>query len=139
VKSTFQLDQTIALVVGNAYYDLHNCFDFVGFEYRPTEKKVRLEWQRGAGDWVAKDLPTKLVLIFEGVANFAARRRDDEMPFTEDSCLASITFLPPELSDNFAALCPDHRSDDEHLSIEFQSGASIKIWAESVAHEIQTG
>ena len=36
--ATFQLDQITAIVVGDAYYDLHNCFDFVSVEYRPTEK-----------------------------------------------------------------------------------------------------
>jgi len=138
MRSSFQLDQTIAIVVGSQYFDLHNCFDFVGYEYQVTEKKARLEWQRGAGDWVSKNLPSKLVLLFEGVTNLAAERRNDEMPFTEDCCLASITFLPPELADNFSAICPNHRSDDEHLSIKFQSGSGVKVWAESVTHQIKS-
>lgn len=135
--STFTLDQTIAIVAGEAYYDLHNCFDFVGFEYRSSEKKARLEWQRGAGDWVSQELPKKLVLCFSGVVNITVQRRNDEMPFTEDSCLESITFLPPALSDNFGAVCSGGRFDDEHLSIEFRSGSGVKIWADSVTHEIE--
>jgi hypothetical protein len=137
VRTSFQLDQTIAVVADGAYFDLHNCFDFVGFEYRATEKKARLEWKRDTGDWVAKGLPKKLILSFDGVTNFAAKKRDDEMPFTEDSCLASITFLPPELSGHFDAVYPGKRFKDEHLSIEFQSGSGFKIWAESATHEIE--
>ena len=137
MKTTFQLDQITALVVGDAYYDLHNCFDFVGVEYRPTEKKARLEWQCGEGNWEAKNLPMKLILLFEGVTNYAAQRRDASMPFSEDSCVASITFLPPGLNDHFEAVCPAFRCDDEHLSIMFQSGSGIKIWAEQVTHAIE--
>jgi hypothetical protein len=66
------------------------------------------------------------------VLNFAAKKRDDEMPFTEDDCVASISFLPRELSEEFDAICPDHRSAGEHMSICFQSGSCVKIWAESV-------
>lgn len=136
MRSNFQLDQTIAIVAEDTYYDLHNCFDFVGFEYRPTEKKARMEWRRGTGAWVSGDLPIKLVLSFTDVTNFASHRRDDEMPFTEDSCVASVTFLPSELANNFEAICPGHRSDDEHLSLRFQSGSGIKVWAESVKIEV---
>ena len=135
MRTNFQLDQTIALVVGNLFFDLHNCFDFVGYEYHPSEKKAKLEWLRDSSDWVPSVLPHRLILFFDGVTNFAVQRRNDDTPFTEDDCLASISFLPAELRDFFDAVCPDHRSDDEHMSICFQSGASIKIWAESVTLE----
>jgi len=136
VRSTFQIDQTIAIVIGDLYLDLHNSFDFIGYEYKSSEKIARLEWRRGDGNWISKELPEKLILSFKGVTNFAAQRRDGAMPFTEDNCLANITFLPAGLEDNFAAICPGHRSDDEHLSFAFQSGAGVKVWAESVSHEI---
>ena len=136
MQSTFQLDQSIAISADGMYCDLHNCYDFVGFEYRATEKKARFEWKRGDGDWIAAESPKRLFLSFDGVANFAVLKRDDEMPFTEDSCVASITFLPPELSDHFDAICPGERFENEHLSINFQSGSAIKIWAASVTHEI---
>lgn len=135
MRSTFELDDTIALSVGAAYYDLHNDFDFVGYEYRPTERKARFDWMRSDGDWVAEGLPARISLAFDGVSNFAAKRRDDEMPFTEDDCVASISFLPKELAEEFEAICPGHRSEDEHMGICFQSGSSVKIWAESVRHE----
>jgi hypothetical protein len=98
MRSTFHLDDVIALVAGTAYFDLHNNFDFVGYEYRPTEKKARFDWVRSDGDWVPEGLPARLALLFEGVSNFAAKRRDDEMPFTEDDCLSSISFLPQNFS-----------------------------------------
>jgi hypothetical protein len=136
MRSTFEIDQMIAIVAGGAYYDLHNCFDFVRFDYAPTRREVRLEWQRSHGAGIPQDAPERFVLRFEGVQDVAIQRRDRDMPFTEDSCVASVTFLPPDLEDRFDAICPEYRSADEHFSIEFQSGLGIKIWAESVIHEI---
>ena len=139
MRTTFQLDDSYALVAGESHFDLHNHFDFVGFEYRSSEKKARLEWQRGIEEWVPKTLPNRLALVFEGVTNLVVQRRDDYLPFSEDSCVASISFLPPALADRFDTPCPGHRSDDEHLSIQFQSGAGIKIWADSATCESLPG
>jgi hypothetical protein len=69
------------------------------------------------------------------VSNGAVRQRDDEMPFAEDNCLASITFLPESLNEDFDAICFGDRFPNEHMSLTFQSGAGIKIWAECVHHE----
>lgn len=135
MRSTFQLEDMIALVAGPSYFDLHNDFDFVGYEYRPTERKARFDWVRSDGDWVPEGLPARLALIFDRVSNFAAKRRNDEMPFTEDDCLSSISFLPREFSDEFGAVMQGFRSEDEHISLSFQSGSHVKIWAESVHHE----
>ncbi len=135
MRSTFNLDDVIALLAGDAYFDLHNDFDFIGYEYRPTERQARFDWARSDGDWVPEGLPARLTLIFEGVSNFAAKRRDDKMPFTEDDCVSSISFLPRELTEEFDAVMEGFRSDDEHLSLSFQSGSCVKIWAESVRHE----
>ena len=136
MRRNFQLVSTVEIVAGDRHFDLHNCFDFVGFEYQPTEKKACLTWKRGAVEYASPTLPGQLVLTFEGVTNFAVKRRDEDMPFTEDNCVASITFLPPELADNFGAIIQGYRSHDEHLSIEFQSGSGLKIWAETATCEI---
>lgn len=137
MQTTFQVSGTIDLVAEDREYDLHNNFDFVGYEYSPTAKEARLSWRRGEGDWVPKDTPARLTLRFKGVTNLSVRRRDDEMPFTEDDCMASITFAPPEFADDFDSVFGGFRRADEHLAIVFQSGAALKIWAESVVHEIE--
>ena len=110
--ATFDLDGSIALLVGAKYLDLHNSFDFVGCEYRPPERFMQLRWNRGTGEWVSTELPK-----------------------AEDNCVASIAFLPVALNDNFDAVTFGERFPDEHMSLTFQSGAGIKIWAESVQHE----
>lgn len=135
MRSTFDLDGSIALLADAKYLDLHNCFDFVGYEYCPTERFMQLRWNRGTGEWISADLPQGLTLTFVQVSNVAVHQRDDEKPFTEDNCVSHITFLPPALNEEFGAVCPGERFPDEHMSLTFQSGAGIKIWAESVHHE----
>lgn len=135
MRATFDLDGIIVIIADGKHLDLHNCFDFVGYEHRPTERFMRLRWNRGTDEWVSPALPKGLILTFLQVKNVAVRPRDDAMPFTEDNCVASISFLPAALNDEFGAVCFGERFPDEHLSLRFQSGAGIKIWAESVSHE----
>jgi hypothetical protein len=137
MRANFQIQQNIALVVDGNYYDLHNNFDFIGFEYRPTEKVARLEWRRGEGNWIPKNAPAKIILVFSDVTNLAVKRRDDKTPFSEDSCLENITFTPPDSEDQYDVIFPEYRSDDEHLSFGFMSGAGLKIWAKDVTAEIK--
>jgi hypothetical protein len=132
MDATLTLNSAIALVVGDKYLDLHNDFDFTSYAYRPSEQIMWLQWRRGTGEWVSKELPTEIILTFSQVTNVAVRCRDDQMPFTEDSCLASITFLPSTMNDIFDAICIGERFPDEHISLTYQSGAAIKIWAGKV-------
>ena len=136
MRSSFEIHQTIALTAGSDYFELHNDFDFVGFEYRSTARTVSMEWRRGVGHWVSVALPQTVFLLFESVSNLAVQKRNDQMPFSEDSCVANITFLPPDFESDFSAALSNYRSENEHFSIHFQSGAGIKIWAESVSHKI---
>lgn len=70
-----------------------------------------------------------IVLEFRGVASFAASPRDPELPYTEDSCLAFAAITPPEFSSDFKAEFGDYRNESEHLTLRFQSGFGLKIWA----------
>ena len=135
MKSNFEIDQTIALTQGDSYFDLHNCYNFVGFKYKKEEKKLVCSWRVIQGDWVSKNAPNSLILKFEGVEKIKEKERDEGISESEDQTLASISFSPPKNSSNFEVVCPDYRGKDEHLSLEFHSEAWLKVWAESVTLE----
>ncbi len=137
MKTTFEIDQTIALISGESYYDLHNCYDFVGFNHLKRERRVICQWTVTQGDWVSDSLPKGLSLTFNGVKRLKEKERDPKMPKTEDLCLSSISFSPPDFENNYDDICPEYRSDEEHMSLTFESGACLKIWADSVSHEIR--
>jgi hypothetical protein len=132
--SNFTFDSLIEIGCAgrHRYLDLHNCFDWQSITYVSEERRIDMSWIRSPGDWVQLDLPPTLVLEFRGVSNFTACPRDDELPYTEDSCLASVTFSPPEHASDFESALEGYRGDSEHITFSFQSGFGVKIWADVV-------
>ena len=62
MKKNFLVDQAIALSCEQGYYDLHNCFDFSGFEFNVSKKIFRLNFHRAPeskGD--AKELSIEIL------------------------------------------------------------------------------
>lgn len=137
MDSPFTIAMGVQLEEGSRWFDLHNNFDFVRFEHRCDERQVLLHWEKNDGDWVPADAPAKLRLRFIGVSNVAVRRRDADMPFSEDRCVAHVAFAPAKAYDFYDADFGDARCPDEHFSLRFMSGAGIKIWATKV--ELLTG
>lgn len=135
VQSTFQMEDMIALVADGLRLDVHNWYDFDGYHFRPSARTARFEWKRSP-EFGPAETPGGLTIIFEGVSNIAVLRRDDEMPFTEDSCLSSFSFLDECLATEFGAWTGQAAAESDHADLGFQSGARIKVWAESVRHEI---
>jgi hypothetical protein len=130
----FTFDSSIELGCDgkHRYLDLHNCYDWQGFSYFSEERRIEMSWIRSNEPWVHEDLPGSLVLEFRDVSSLATRPRDSELPYTEDSCLASVTFTPPEYASNFDSEFPDYRDESEHLTFCFQSDFGLKIWASEV-------
>jgi hypothetical protein len=128
----FTFDSSIELGFGDRYrwLDLHNCFDWRSLDYLSENRRIQLTWQRGSGEWIQSSLPDIIVLEFRGVARFAVCPRDPELPYTEDSCLAFVTFTPPEFSSDFKSEFGEYRNEAEHLTLGFRSDFGLKIWAE---------
>jgi hypothetical protein len=132
--TNFTFDSSIEIGYGgrHRYLDLHNCFDWQTITYFSEERRIKMTWIRSSGDWVQQDLPPALVLEFRGVSRFAAWPRNPKIPLTEDSCLASATFTPPEYGSDFERMFDGYRSDSEHITFLFMSGFGLKIWAGEV-------
>jgi hypothetical protein len=118
--------------VGNTYLDLHNNFDFIGFEYLLAEKSIIFKWKKSSGTWVPNNSPASVILIFSAVYLFKSKERDPEMPFSEDSCLDSIGFIGNDLIEEVNGFfSPEPAENQTHLNISFTSGFAIKIGADS--------
>ena len=129
INFTFDSSIEIGCDGNHRYLDLHNCYDWQGFSYLSEERRIKMSWIRSSGPWVQEDLPPSLVLEFRDVSKLATRPRDVEYPYTEDSCLESVTFTPPEYASEFGNEFPDYRDEAEHLTFCFRSDFAIKIWA----------
>ena len=129
---TFDTSVELGVAARHRYLDLHNCFDWQSITYLSEERRITMSWIRSTGDWVRPDLPPALALEFRGVSRFTACPRDTDLSYNEDSCLASVTFSPPDFATNFVGVFEGYRGDSEHITFLFQSGFGMKIWAEEV-------
>jgi len=124
-------DDNIALEVDDMYLDLHNNFDFKAIEYNVDKRVIRLLWAKTPGEWVPEKSPRTITLEFLGVKRFKMNARDPNIPFTEDDCLSTIGFLPPDMWDYMDSYSPHKPSAEDDLLMDFMSGAVLKIKAES--------
>ena len=123
----------IAFEKEGEYYDIHNNFDFLGFYYNTAKREIQLNWIKGSGDWVPSNLPKKIDLIIRKVSFLKAQERNDEYPFTEDSCLDCIGFMYHDDLQNMDDYPAYHEpsNDFPHLYLKFMSGFTLKISAEN--------
>jgi hypothetical protein len=109
-------------------FDLHNCFDFVGFTYDVSARTVSLRWI--PNEYTSSERRRSLVVELHGVFHLSSTPRDLEMPFSEDTCLASVGLIPPS-----APMLDSAQSDappDWHHVFSFMSGFMLRIGAESL-------
>jgi hypothetical protein len=55
MKVNFDIIDNYALTYEGRHIDLHNNFDFIGFDYNVAEREVRLNWKKSSGEWVDKN------------------------------------------------------------------------------------
>jgi hypothetical protein len=117
----------IYLHIGGESFDLHNCFDFVGFTYEPTARTAQLRWT--ANEYASAEQRRSLFVEFRGVNYVSATPRDPEMPFSEDTCLSSVGGVEP--TDPTLSVYSDVPAGWHHV-FAFMSGFVLRIGAESV-------
>ena len=79
-------------------FDLHNCFDFIGFTYAVSERRLSLRWI--PNEYAKAGENRRILLEFHDVSHFSCEPRDPAMPFTEDICLVNV-LCEPASSDYF--------------------------------------
>ena len=123
----------IYLESGGESFDLHNCFHFAGFSYELSTRTLSLRWLPNsyAPPVQHRELYIELARVF----HLSASPRDPAMPFTEDICLHSAGFLPPE-----APTMQSGASDappNWHYVFTFTSGFILRVGAETLLCRIE--
>src|SRR5436189_2243548 len=109
-------------------FDLHNCFDFLGFTYDLLQRIVTLRWI--PSEYTPVEQRRALIVEMRGVSHLSSSPRDPDMPFSEDACLSAVGgILPPDPPLN-GVYC-DVGEGCHHI-FTFQSGFVLRIGAESV-------
>jgi hypothetical protein len=133
MKVNFDIIDNHAIAITGRHIDLHNNFDFVGFDYDVAGSVIQLHWKKSSGDWVDKNEFSSLVLIHKGVTFLRVIEQDEKSTYGDDSCLGEITFFPStarEINDSIVPQSKPNEGDD--ILYFFESGQRIRIHCEQI-------
>jgi hypothetical protein len=133
MTSNFRLYLNYAIHIGEKHLDLHNNYDFAGFEYHAANRSLVLFWNSSIEEWVPKDNPPQLVLTISEVEYLLILPRDPGYPFTEDSCLMDFTYFPSsDREENECVGSQELPNEDDDIIFKFQSQMVIRVKGERV-------
>jgi len=133
MKVNFDIIDNYALTYEGRHIDLHNNFDFIGFEYNVADKEIKLHWKKSNGDWVDKNEFSSLVLTHSSVTFLKVIDQDENSTYADDSCLGEITFFPStarEINDSILPQSKPKNGDD--IIYFFESGQCLRIHCKEV-------
>jgi|SRR5579859_5157108 len=129
----FAIDSSIELISNGLIWDLHNCGNFEGLDLQPTENSVLMKWT-AAYPWSGRGNNFSGVnLLFKGLYFLEIGPRDDELPLTEDTCVAEMFQVTPLGRDKDPRLrALTEWSGDFHLFFRFRGSRTIEIGSRTV-------
>lgn len=133
MKVNFDIKDNHALEIAGLHIDLHNNFDFVGFDYNVPDREIKLHWKKSSGEYINKNELSSLILIHKTVAFLKVVEQDERSNYHDDICLAEITFFPStarEINDSVVPQSKPNEGDD--ILYFFENGQLIRINCEQI-------
>src|SRR5574337_1015696 len=131
MRANFRITDNYAVNYEGKHIDLHNNFDFTGFEYSIATMTLVLSWVKSSGDWVAQNELRHLRFVHRNVSYLTILPRDPETPLSEDFCLSDVTFFPSSMrDDNESILSQDLPIEEDDVLYIFQSGQTSRVHCE---------
>ena len=126
--TNFNIDSAqIALIYGGLYLDVHNNYEFRGFNFDNLSKQLHLTWTRSHEKWASEKL-CGFRLVFKNVSFFKVRERNAKLSFKEDTCMSFMGFLPQDMRDDFDSFTESKNvTNDDDMNVNFQSDQALKI------------
>lgn len=128
----FNITDSQALSFEGRHIDLHNNFDFVGFDYNVKDREIRLNWKKSIGNWIAENELSSLVLIHKSVTFLKIIEQDEKSNYDDDSCLQEITFFPSTAREINDSIIPQSKPNDDDILYFFGNGQCIRIHCEQI-------
>lgn len=130
----FTIDSA-AVVVGEAYYDLHAYYAFSGLSYDIDARVVELKWIVRVENYVPEGSPRSITLIMSDVSFFAASPRNPIHGYGEDDCLGLSQFVDADVIQSFGADVIG--ADRPHYMFSFMSEFTLRVYAAEVHCRIE--
>jgi len=133
MKVNFDIKDNHAIEIAGRHIDLHNNFDFVGFDYNVADREIKLHWKKSNGEWVDKNEFSSLVLTHKGVTFLRVIDQDENSNYEEDSCLGEITFFPSTAREINDSIVPQQKPNDgDDILYFFENGQLIRIHCKEI-------
>ncbi len=133
MKVDFEIIDNSALNHKGRHIDLHNNFDFAGFDYNVQNREFNLHWIKNNGEWVHKNELNELAIIHKEVTYLKITDQDDKSNFEDDVCLGEISFFPStarEINDSIIPQLQPNGGDD--ILYFFENGQRIRIHCKKI-------
>ena len=132
-------EDNIGLQLDNEeYIDLHNNYDLINFNYRFENRVFEVSWKKSIGNWVRKDSPNNLTLVFSNVSILRIRELDQTLEslneFPEDDKSLSIIGFTDKEDKEFLGYIPNPNLEAENLALTLQTenGQAIIVFCKNV-------
>jgi hypothetical protein len=133
MKVNFDIQDNHAIEIAGRHIDLHNNFDFIGFDYNVADREIKLHWKKSSGDWVDKNEFSSLVLTHKDVIFLRVIDQDENSTYEDDSCLGEITFFPSTAREINDSIIPQKKPNDgDDILYFFENGQLIRIHCKEI-------
>ena len=134
MKTNFELRELIYIYHNGRYIDLHNDFNFAGYDLDAAKDLLILKFTRHEGEWIAKDEYSTIILKHQNLSYkdmvLDNSGNDDAMTISE------MTFFPAnerDVNDKFLEQeLPDENDD---ILYTFENGNYIRIGCGTILFE----
>lgn len=126
--SNFEIADLIAICLKGQEFDLHNCFDFKGFNFEASSATIVLNWTKSEGEWVPQNYPDSIIIAHEGVTYLKVLPSDPNAYPKDQQCLNSLALVLTNERDNDEQFLLDRVPSKGHDIIYwFENGLAIRI------------
>jgi hypothetical protein len=134
MTTNFQIEEHYALICEGRHIDLHNNFDFIGYEYDVASGQIILKWTKSKGVRIKENEFRNLHLIHTHVTYLTISYDNKILEFPDDEkCLSDVSFFPSEdrQTNNRVVLQEIPKETDDIIYL-FQTEHFIRIGCDKI-------
>jgi hypothetical protein len=93
--TNFNINSDFSVSYEGHYFDLHNNFDFVGYDYEIAARRLTLTWVKSPDEWAKSEKFSKIEFVHFGVYFFKSSLNEGVTEgSSDDQCLEGMSFIP---------------------------------------------
>jgi hypothetical protein len=127
MKTNFYIEDYIAIKNTKFYFDLHNNFDFVKFEYDINLQELILYFEKSKEDWAKNEQFDFLELSHKNVIFYKLIIVDKEASSDDRNTLSNITFISSDEEDIDVLVDITEPQETDDILYTFENNSFIRI------------